>query len=143
MSRNDYHLLTFVVRANYFCECFWSLKRYLKRCRISRAFRKYKNYFGIAWFRVGRGKILKNWHNNQVAFLAVYRQYESLKAIVEITELANFVEKTFLHLLRRLRTRTDQRTQRKVKNSRGTLKNRFFDPVSRVVSLVCFGIFQR
>jgi len=32
---------------------------YLKRCRISRAFRKYKNYFGIERLRVVRGKILK------------------------------------------------------------------------------------
>ena len=73
----------------------------------------------------------------------VYRQYVSLKVIVEITELANFVEKTFLHLLRRLRTLTDERMHRKVQNTIGTLKNRFFDQVSIVVSLVCFGVLQR
>ncbi len=61
-----------------------------------------------------RGKILENCHNSQLSFLVVYRQYGSPKAIVEITELVNFVEKTFLHLLRRLRARTDERTQRKV-----------------------------
>jgi hypothetical protein len=61
--------------------------------------------------------------------LAVYRQYELLKAIVEITELANFVEETFLHLLRRLGIPTDERTQRKVQNSCRTLKSDFFDQV--------------
>ena len=90
-----------------------------------------------------RGKILENCQNSQLSFLAVYRQYELLKAIVEITELVNFVEKPFLHLLRRLRTRTHEQMQRKAQNSRGTLKNCFFDQVSRGVSLVCIGIFQR
>ncbi len=90
-----------------------------------------------------RGKILENRYNSQLSFLVVYRQYESLKAVVEITELGSFVEKRFLHLFRRLRTRNDERTQRKVQNSWGTLKNRFFDQASRVVSLLCFGIFHR
>ncbi len=80
-----------------------------------------------------RDKILENYHNDQLSFLTVYRQHESLKAIDEITELVNFVEKTFLYILRRLRTRTDERTQRKLQNSRNTLKNQFFDQVSRVV----------
>jgi hypothetical protein len=124
ISRNDHHLLTFVAWPN-FC------------------YQNFKNYFGTAWFSVVRGKILENWHNSQLSFLAVYRQYESLKAIVEITELANFVEKTFLHLLRRLRTRTDERTQRKVQNSRDTLKNRFFWPSVKSSVTCMFWYFPR
>ncbi len=68
------------------------------------------------------GKILENCNNNQLHFLLVYGQYESVKGIVKIIELASSVEKTFLHLLRRLRTRTDERTQRKVQNTKSTLK---------------------
>ena len=73
-----------------------------------------------------RGKILENCHKSQLSFLAVYWQYESLKAIVEITELANFVEKTFLHLLRCLRTRIDEQMPRKVQNTGGTLRKPVF-----------------
>jgi hypothetical protein len=89
------------------------------------------------------GKILENCNNNQLPFLPVYGQYESVKGIVKIIELASSVEKTFLHLLRRLQIRTDERTQRKVQNTKSTIKTRFFDQVSRVVSLVYFGVFHR
>ena len=59
--------------------------------------------------------------------MSVYRQYELEKFIIEILNIFSFVEKTFLHRLRRSRAQTDELVQRKVQNTEGTLKSRFFD----------------
>ena len=133
MDRNDPYPLTLVLLTNFFREWFSLLKLYLKRCRISRAFRKYTIFFGIAQIRVARDEILENCQNSQLLFLPVYWHYQLINSLVEVTELSSFVEETFLHLLRRTWTRTDERTRRKMQNTRDTLKNLFLDQYLRVV----------
>ena len=143
MDRNDPYPLTLVLLANFFRWFFSLLKLDLNRCRISRAFRKYKIFFGIAWFRVVRDEKLENCQNSQLVLLPVYWHYQLVNGVLEVTKLSSFVEKTFLHLLRRLWTRTDEWTHRKMQNISVTLKSLFFDQGPRAVSLVDVGIFHR
>jgi hypothetical protein len=76
------------------------------------------------WFS---GKIQENWHSSQLTFLLIYWSHKLANGSLKIFKLANFVEKTFLHLLKRLRPQTDESLQRKVKNTKSTLKNHFWE----------------
>ena len=75
------------------------------------------------WFS---GKIQENWHTSQLTFLPVYWNYQIVNGSVKILKLANFVEKTFLYLLKRSRPQTDEPLQRKMKNTTSTLKGHFW-----------------
>ena len=54
--------------------------------------------------------------------LFVYGDYQLVNSIVEYAELVNFVEKTFLHLLRRPQILRNVRMLRKVQNTGSTEK---------------------
>ena len=61
--------------------------------------------------------------------------YQLMKDALELTALPYFVEKRFLNLLAHSRTRMNAWMQRKMQNTKNTLKTDFFDELSMDFSL--------